>query len=207
MALVSLRDSVVPECETDVEAPTNRNELHWQTMAKEGMRWERRLRREKLLGVGAYGRAILVKDSGRSNARLVLKEIEMAGMRKKERDAAKQEAQLLEAMQHPNIVRCCGHFQRESKLCILLDFCSKGDLESLLKHRRGHLLPESCILSFLAQIALGIKHLHGRRILHRHDPQLCLSLYISLSLDLLLTSSHLHNMQRYQVLQRLPLRR
>jgi hypothetical protein len=26
-------------------------------------------------------------------------------------------------------------------------------------------------------------------------------------LDLLLTSSHLHNMQRYQVLQRLPLRR
>lgn len=138
------------------------------------MQWETRLRREKQLGVGAYGKAILVRDTAQrkdapeERQKLVLKEIVTSKMSRKEKDAAKQEAKLLEAMQHPNIVRCRGHFQREAKLCILLDYCSHGDLESLLKSRRGQLLPQSTVLDYTSQIALGVKHMHDRRILHRH---------------------------------------
>lgn len=91
----------------------------------------------------------------------------MAKMPQQERDAAWQEAKLLGKLHHPNVVRSYEHFQRNGKLCILMDYCAKGDLEQRLKAQRGQLLPESTVLDWFTQICLGVKHIHDRKVLHR----------------------------------------
>lgn len=42
-----------------------------------------------------------------------------------------------------------------------------GDLNAIIKRRRGAPLPEATILGFFVQMALGLKHVHDRKILHR----------------------------------------
>ncbi len=49
-------------------------------------------------------------------------------------------AQLLMALKHPNIVRCIECFTAQSKLCIVMDWCSEGE-------RRGRMpreVPVQC---------------------------------------------------------------
>jgi serine/threonine protein kinase len=42
-----------------------------------------------------------------------------------------------------------------------------GDLNAILKKRKGRPLPEATVLDFLVQMCLGLKHVHDRKILHR----------------------------------------
>lgn len=42
-----------------------------------------------------------------------------------------------------------------------------GDLHSFLKGRGGTPLGEAMVLDFFVQLALGLRHVHERRILHR----------------------------------------
>ena len=75
--------------------------------------------------------------------------------------------QLLKVLQHPNIVSCHESFVEGTTLCIVMDYCSGGDLHVALHERCGSALSESAILDYFVQICLALKHLHDKRILHR----------------------------------------
>ncbi|GLC38425.1 hypothetical protein PLESTB_001579500 [Pleodorina starrii] len=122
--------------------------------------------RGKVLGKGSFGSAILVTNK-LDNKNYVIKEIDVSRMPKSEREGAEQEAKLLMALNHPNIVRCLECFTHLNKLCIVMDWCSEGDLYGLLQKRRGQQLSEDTILDWLVQMCLGLKHVHDRKILHR----------------------------------------
>ena len=78
---------------------------------------------------------------------------------------------LLTMLDHPNIVKCYGHFWNDDQniLYIVLEFCDNGDLHhKLIRHRHGHVyLSESYIWSLFHQLALGLKHLHENGVVHR----------------------------------------
>ncbi|GFR44775.1 hypothetical protein Agub_g6107 [Astrephomene gubernaculifera] len=122
--------------------------------------------RGKVLGKGSFGCAILVTNK-LDNKNYVIKEIDISRMPKTERDAAEQEAKLLMALNHPNIVRCIECFTHLNKLCIVMDWCSEGDLYGMMQKRRGQQLSEDTILDWFVQMCLGLKHVHDRKILHR----------------------------------------
>lgn len=88
-------------------------------------------------------------------------------MPKGERDASLQEAKLLAALHHPNIVACVESFTERGRLCIVQDYCAGGDLYQRLKAQRGVLLPERRVIEWFTQILLGLKHVHDRKVLHR----------------------------------------
>jgi len=48
-----------------------------------------------------------------------------------------------------------------------MEFCDKGDLEGIVKARRGKLFSEERILDWFVQMCLALKHIHDRKILHR----------------------------------------
>ena len=61
-----------------------------------------------------------VKDSNMC----VMKKIDIRGMSKEEKDQVLQEANLLEALSHPNIVNFIEVFKtKKGKLCIIMDYC------------------------------------------------------------------------------------
>ncbi|XP_014899429.1 serine/threonine-protein kinase Nek1 isoform X3 [Poecilia latipinna] len=120
----------------------------------------------KQIGEGSFGKAILVKskDDGRQ---YVIKEIGISGMSSKERQESRREVAVLANMSHPNIVQYKESFEEGGCLYIVMDYCEGGDLFKKINSQKGVLFPEEQILDWFVQICLALKHVHGRKILHR----------------------------------------
>lgn len=87
------------------------------------------------------------------------------------------QAALLSHLRHPNIVSYKESFQDDSgTLHIVMGFCEGGDLHSRLKTYRSVYLPETKVVEWFVQIALGLQYLHNRNILHR-DLKVCVNFH------------------------------
>jgi NIMA (never in mitosis gene a)-related kinase len=120
------------------------------------------------LGQGTYGSVYLCeqKDTGRQ---CVMKRMLLRNLSEKERNSALQEAQLLESLNHPNIVAYVDTVYTRSKLYLLMQYCDGGDLERKLNEVRKEngMVPETQLLDWFVQMALALQYLHSKRILHR----------------------------------------
>lgn len=119
------------------------------------------------VGSGSYGKAVLV--SNEKGKELVMKQIDISKMGNKERSDAINEVKVLSQLKHPYIVSYHQSFIEAGTLCILMDYAENGDLSNLIQNTRrcGHQLPEHQVLKWLTQIALAIKYMHDKHILHR----------------------------------------
>jgi len=84
-------------------------------------------------------------------------------------DAIKKEAEMLQSLDHPNIVKVHGVFYERCFVCIVMDKYSGGDLvEGLQRHlkERGQI---NChdVVHVARQMAAGIQFLHSRTVVHR----------------------------------------
>uniref|UniRef100_A0A3P9M9G0 non-specific serine/threonine protein kinase n=1 Tax=Oryzias latipes TaxID=8090 RepID=A0A3P9M9G0_ORYLA len=131
----------------------------------------------KQIGEGSFGKAILVnsKEDGRQ---YVIKEIGIAGMSTKERRESRKEVSVLANMSHPNIVQYKESFEEGGCLYIVMDYCEGGDLFKKINSQKGVLFSEDQILDWFVQICLALKHVHGRKILHRDIKYDCLFLTV-----------------------------
>lgn len=121
---------------------------------------------EKTVGEGSFGKALLARRN--ADRRLVIiKQISISKMPAKEMQRTELEATLLSRLNHPNIVAFIESFKTSSNLHIVMEYADGGDLETHIKNRRGKLLVENEVLHMFVQIALAIKHIHDRKILHR----------------------------------------
>ena len=55
------------------------------------------------------------------------------------------------------------------RILIIMEYADAGDLSMVVKRQRElkQYLPESDILSWFVQIALGLQYIHKKKILHR----------------------------------------
>ena len=118
------------------------------------------------LGKGSFGSAILVRRRS-DNKQLVIKEVILSSLSQKEIEDARKEANFLAQLNHSNIVRYEGAFERDSKLHIMMEFCEGGDMADRLKKQNGVLLEESVITDWFCQISLAVRYCHEKKILHR----------------------------------------
>lgn len=100
---------------------------------------------------------------------MVMKQIDVGKMDKKERQVAENEVKCLSALKHPYIVRYWESFMHERFLCIVMDYCEGGDLFQLIQQhkQRGRPIPESNVLQWFTQLSLALKYVHDKSILHR----------------------------------------
>ncbi|XP_026138468.1 serine/threonine-protein kinase Nek3 isoform X1 [Carassius auratus] len=119
----------------------------------------------KVIGQGSFGRALLVQPiNGEQN--YVMKEIRLpkddSGIRNSRREAV-----LLSRMKHSNVVAFIDSFEADGHLYIVMEFCSGGDLLLKIRQQKNVLFTEDVILKWFAQMCLGTKHIHDKRVLHR----------------------------------------
>jgi NIMA (never in mitosis gene a)-related kinase 1/4/5 len=89
--------------------------------------------KQKLLGEGSFGKAYLVKRAS-DGLMCVMKMIDIHRMSEAEKKEVVQEARLLEALKHPNIVTFIEVYKtKKGKLCIIMDFADGGDLSDKVK--------------------------------------------------------------------------
>merc|ERR1711978_193302 len=77
----------------------------------------------------------------------------------------KSERKILQALQHPFLIKLRFAFQTDSKLYFVLDYYRGGELFFHLKKRRKFVEAEAMI--FVAEVALALGHLHSLDIIYR----------------------------------------
>ncbi|XP_005991064.1 ribosomal protein S6 kinase 2 alpha isoform X2 [Latimeria chalumnae] len=121
----------------------------------------------KVLGQGSFGKVFLVRkikppDNGQLYAMKVLKK---ATLKVRDRVRTKMERDILAEVNHPFVVKLHYAFQTEGKLYLILDFLRGGDLFTRLS--KEVMFTEEDVKFYLAELALGLDHLHSLGIIYR----------------------------------------
>lgn len=86
-----------------------------------------------------------------------MKVIDLTKSSEDERDLAEKEAKLLTNLQHEFILHAVTSFQVQGALCIVTEFCDKGDLAQFLESRNGASLDEQRIVEWFRQICSALE--------------------------------------------------
>ncbi|EKX49520.1 hypothetical protein GUITHDRAFT_67704 [Guillardia theta CCMP2712] len=124
----------------------------------------------KRIGHGSYGSVYLARRRGTTSSFVVLKRVFVVEEGSKEHKEAINEVKMLQRLRHRNIVAYKDSFIRDSHLCIVMAFCSGGDLHSQIRAARSssRTFTMEQVLEWLAQILEALRYLHEeKRILHR----------------------------------------
>ncbi|XP_067943980.1 putative serine/threonine-protein kinase B isoform X1 [Watersipora subatra] len=120
--------------------------------------------RIELLGEGSFGSAYLVKKNDDS-LKYVIKEINLSKATPADKAYAYREVEVLRALFHPNIVEFKDSYQDGEKLCIVMQYCEKGNLyDKITKERQ---LREEEIFEWFVQLCKALEYMHSCRIVHR----------------------------------------
>lgn len=120
----------------------------------------------KCIGMGAFGKVLQVKNKS-SKLILAMKVISKRLLRKNSGyvENIHAERNILTRVNHPFIVKMHCSFQTKEKLFIIMDFLAGGEL--FLRLGREGIFLEKDAAFYLAEIILGVDHLHSLGILHR----------------------------------------
>ena len=119
----------------------------------------------KVLGKGGFGKVYLVrfKTFGSVHA---LKAISKAKVISTKTHAqVREELNILKRLRHNFIVGIMMAFQTEDKICLVLDYCSAGELYFHLCERGK--FPEEQARFYIAEVALALEYMHGLHIVYR----------------------------------------
>lgn len=128
----------------------------------------------KVLGVGSYGKVLLVREkkTGKLFAQKQLKKASII-IQHKTVERTINEKSILESVSHNSIVKLYYAFQDYDKLYLILEYLDGGELFQHLQQEK--FLSESNAAVYLAQMVLGLEHLHKIGIVYRDlKPENCL---------------------------------
>ena len=162
---------------------TGRNSRHGSeslTLAPEGIRdsnviekvllyvWPFMDRYETLhvIGKGSFGKALLCRDK-QTNQKVVMKVIDLGSQPEHVQAASLQEAKILRAVDHPNVISYVDSFMDGGNLCIVMEYAAGGDLWGKITAADGHHFPEAQIVEWVKEMCSALEYIHSIHILHR----------------------------------------
>ncbi|XP_066573601.1 ribosomal protein S6 kinase alpha-1 isoform X2 [Amia ocellicauda] len=121
----------------------------------------------KVLGQGSFGKVFLVRKvtPPDNNQLYAMKVLKKATLKVRDRVRTKMERDILADVNHPFVVKLHYAFQTEGKLYLILDFLRGGDLFTRLS--KEVMFTEEDVKFYLAELALGLDHLHSLGIIYR----------------------------------------
>jgi tRNA A-37 threonylcarbamoyl transferase component Bud32 len=119
----------------------------------------------KVLGRGAFGKVMQAKkkDTGKIYAIKVLKKSMV--YQRKQVAHTQAERRILEVAQHPFLMGLRFAFQSDTKLYLVMDFYSGGELFFHLKKKKK--FSEEEARTVVAEVALALGHLHKNNFIYR----------------------------------------
>lgn len=123
------------------------------------------------IGVGGQAKAYLCKSLSDDEV-YVVKEFDLRAFRMN-KDAEKKIAQLQRELtihinlSHPNIVRCIEYFDSKTRLQLILEYCSEGDVMDYIDRKPTKKLDEFDAKKIIKDVCLALQYLHGKSLLHR----------------------------------------
>ncbi|KAF8822284.1 NEK kinase [Cardiosporidium cionae] len=101
---------------------------------------------------------------------LVMKQIDVSALPPAHRDEAVNEVRTMaKVASHPYFVKYREAFLRDKTLCIVMDYCAGGELQSKIRkfQESRSAFSEAALRQWLVQLALALQFLHKNKLLHR----------------------------------------
>lgn len=119
----------------------------------------------KMIGKGTYGKVLLVKKNNSDEifAMKMLKKDYIA--RRNQVAHTRTERNILEKVNHPNVVKLRYAFQNQKKLYFVLEYCPGGELFFHLS--RAGKFTEASAVFYCACVVVALEHLHRLNIVYR----------------------------------------
>lgn len=118
----------------------------------------------ELLGKGAFGRVFKGLDT-KNGIFVAVKQIEKALISESQLPSIMREAELLQRLDHPNIVKFYQYIETKSYLYFILEFVESGSLYKVMK--KYGVFPEGLLSMYVYQMLTGLAYLHQKEIIHR----------------------------------------
>lgn len=120
----------------------------------------------KVVGRGSFGKVMLVNKKNDGENVYAMKILRKEAIIKRNQvEHTKDERKILELINHPFLMKLHYAFQTKTKLYLVMDYLTGGELFFHLK-AEGR-FTESRSKLYSAEIALGLGHLHENRIIYR----------------------------------------
>jgi serine/threonine protein kinase len=72
------------------------------------------------------------------------------------------EAEILEELRHPNIIKFYEHIETKNHMWAVTEYCPGGDLLKLIEHDKS--LPETVVKGFAVEIMRAMAYVHSKGI-------------------------------------------
>jgi NIMA (never in mitosis gene a)-related kinase len=95
----------------------------------------------------------------------VIKKIHISPQKQADRIKAENEGATMFKLVNPFLIRCFGAFYEKDDLCLILEYCENGTLDSYLKQKESLSVAE--MLTMCWQLCEGVAFLHKNNIVHR----------------------------------------
>ena len=83
------------------------------------------------IGKGSFGNVFKIRNR-KSGDIQVIKKIELKDRSKKEQTGAMEEVNILKKLDHVNILKYLDSFIENGNLCIITEYCERGDLHQFI---------------------------------------------------------------------------
>ena len=126
---------------------------------------------EKCIGKGAFGEVYLTSVKGDSNKKLATKKLERSEIEGTEAlKYLKNEIQILQKLNHPNIVKFDSIKKTKKHYYIVMEFCNGGELSKALEKyqaKYGKSFSQEIVQHLMRQIIEAFKYIHAEKVVHR----------------------------------------
>ncbi|XP_055806675.1 serine/threonine-protein kinase D6PKL1 [Solanum dulcamara] len=151
--------------------PHKGNDIRWDAIqcvnGKDGELGLAHFRLLKKLGFGDIGSVYLaeLRGMGCLFAMKVMDKGMLAGRKKVMR--AQTERDILGLLDHPFLPTLYSHFETEKFSCLLMEFCSGGDLHLLRQRQPGKHFSEQASRFYASEVLLALEYLHMMGVVYR----------------------------------------
>jgi len=118
----------------------------------------------KFLNEGSYGKIYLVEHNVTKD-RYALKTINIEGIDRYNKVCILNEIKILLINDNPFLLKCYDLFIDDSKLCLITEYISGGDLNNYINQNKIN--SEQQLVEIFYKICIGINSLHSNHIIHR----------------------------------------
>ncbi|GAA0172768.1 hypothetical protein Leryth_010028 [Lithospermum erythrorhizon] len=127
----------------------------------------RHLKLLRLVGSGNLGRVFLCRLRDYDHANFALKVVDKDSLSSKKLSHVQMEAEIISSLDHPFLPTLYAHIQVSHYTCLLMDYCSNGDLHSLLRKQPFYRLPVEAVRFYAAEVLVALEYLHSLGIVYR----------------------------------------
>ncbi|VFQ61894.1 unnamed protein product [Cuscuta campestris] len=137
------------------------------TLSSDGSLHLRHLKLLRLVGSGNLGRVFLCRLRDSDHSDFALKVVDRESLTAKKMSHVQTEAEILSVLDHPFLPTLYAHLEVSHYTCLLIDFCSNGDLHSLLRKQPRSRLPVDAVRFYAAEVLVALEYLHSLGIVYR----------------------------------------